>query len=60
MEVLPFAAMQNVPLRVYSGDLAGAAAARAVILQLVWLAVLVAAGRIVMARAERKLTVQGG
>lgn len=36
MELLPFAAMQNVALRVYSGDLAGAALQRAVILQIFW------------------------
>ena len=60
MEVLPFAAMQNVPLRVYSGDLQGEAALRAVALQILWLAVLVGLGQAVMARAERKLAVQGG
>ncbi len=60
MEILPFAAMQNVPLRIYSGDLQGNGALRAVMLQAFWLAVLVAAGWAVMARAERKLTVQGG
>ena len=60
MEILPFAAMQNVPLRVYSGDLQGEAALRAVALQVLWLAVLVALGRAVMAGAERKLAVQGG
>lgn len=60
MEVLPFAAMQNVPLRVYSGDLQGEAALRAVALQILWLAVLVGLGQAVMDRAERKLAVQGG
>lgn len=60
MEVLPFAAMQNVPLRVYSGDLQGEAALKAVALQILWLAVLVGLGQVVMARAERKLAVQGG
>lgn len=60
MELLPFASMQNVPLRVYSGDLQGGEALKAVALQVVWLVVLVALGQAVMARAERKLTVQGG
>lgn len=60
MEVLPFAAMQNVPLRVYSGDLQGEAVLKAVALQILWLAVLVGLGQAVMARAERKLAVQGG
>ena len=32
LELLPFAAMQNVPLRVYSGDLSGAALEQAILL----------------------------
>ena len=60
MEILPFAAMQNVPLRIYSGDLAGGEALRAVGLQCFWLAVLVALGRALTSAAEKKLTVQGG
>ena len=60
MELLPFAAMQNVPLRVYSGDLAGEAAARAIGLQVFWLAVLAAAGEWLFWLGERKALIQGG
>ncbi len=60
MELLPFAAMQNVPFRVYSGDLQGKWALRAISLQGLWLILLVVLGQTVMARAEKKLTVQGG
>lgn len=60
MELLPFAAMQNVPFRIYSGDLQGKAAVWAMALQVLWLVVFVAFGQAVMVRAERKLTVQGG
>jgi len=57
---LPFAAMQNMPLRIYSGDIAGAAAYRGVAFQAAWLAALVIAGRIAMGRALKKVTVHGG
>ncbi len=60
MEILPFAAMQNVPLRIYSGDLAGAEALRAVGLQCFWLLLLMVLGQTVMSGAEKKLTIQGG
>jgi len=60
LEVLPFAAMQNVPLRIYSGDLAGAEALRAVGLQCFWLLLLMVLGHTVMSVAEKKLTIQGG
>ena len=60
LELLPFASMQNVPLRIYSGDLAGEAAVLALALQVFWLAVLVLLGKLLMRRAEKKITVQGG
>ena len=60
MELLPFAAMQNVPLRVYSGDLAGREALRAATLQIFWLFVLAGAGQLLMKRAEQKVRIQGG
>lgn len=60
LELLPFAAMQNVPLRVYSGDLSGSAALQAVLLQLFWLVVLVGLGRLLNRHAMRKVIVQGG
>lgn len=60
MELLPFAAMQNVPLRIYSGDLAGREAVKAAGLQVLWLLVLIGVGQAVMAKAEKKITVQGG
>lgn len=60
MELLPFASMQNVPLRIYSGDLAHAAALRALGLQLFWLAALVLLGKLLMGRAYKNIIVQGG
>lgn len=60
LRVLPFASMQNVPLRIYSGDLCGAAMAEAIALQIFWLVVLVAFGQAFARFAEKKIVVQGG
>lgn len=60
LELLPFASMQNVPLRIYSGDLYGRAMYQAVFLQIFWFLVLIGAGRILNFIAMRKITVQGG
>jgi ABC-2 type transport system permease protein len=59
-ELLPFAAMQNTPLRVYSGHIAGAAAAWSIGLQIFWLSAFVLTGRLTMQKALRKVVVQGG
>lgn len=56
----PFAAMQNLPLRVYSGNLAGVELAGGILLQVLWLAVLLAGGRLWMGRALKRVVVQGG
>lgn len=60
LELLPFASMQNVPLRIYSGDLSGAAAGRALLLQFFWLFALIGLGRLLDAFAMKKVTIQGG
>jgi ABC-2 type transport system permease protein len=59
-EMLPFAAMQNMPLRVFSGDIAGAEAARGILLQIFWLLTLVLLGKLTMKNALKKVVVQGG
>ncbi|MCL2078314.1 MAG: ABC-2 family transporter protein [Oscillospiraceae bacterium] len=59
-EILPFAAMQNMPLRIYGGNIAGTDALAGIILQIFWLVALLLAGRFLMARALKKVIVQGG
>ena len=59
-ELLPFASMQNMPLRIYSGHISGLDAVRGMGLQIVWLLTLVLIGRLMMNHALRKVTVQGG
>lgn len=60
MELTPFAGMQNLPFRIYSGNLAGAEMARAVCLQVFWLAALLALGVGLMRVSLRRVVVQGG
>ena len=60
MELLPFAAMQNVPLRIYSGSMSGEEIVRAVALQLFWLVALTALGKGLCRVAEKRVTLQGG
>nr|WP_308743323.1 ABC transporter permease [uncultured Anaerocolumna sp.] len=60
MELLPFASMQNVPLRIYSGDIAGIRIYEKAALQLFWLVMLVVAGKLLTKKAAKKVVVQGG
>lgn len=60
IELLPFAAMQNVALRIYSGSLTGSEMQKAVLLQMFWMLVLIAGGKKLFNYAEKKVTVQGG
>lgn len=58
-ELLPFGSMQNVPLRIYSGDLAGAAMGRAILVQFLWLSVLIAVGKLLNALADAQDHIAG-
>ena len=60
VELLPFSAMQNVPLRIYSGNIAGADALWSIALQVFWLGALLLLGRVFMARTLKRVIVQGG
>lgn len=60
VELLPFAAMQNMPLRIYSGHIAGNAAINGMLLQIFWLMILVISGRLLMKKALQRVVVQGG
>jgi ABC-2 type transport system permease protein len=57
---LPFAAMMQLPVEIFLEKHQGADLAGVYAHQLAWLAVLVAAGRLVLGRAERRIVVQGG
>jgi ABC-2 type transport system permease protein len=60
VQLLPFAAMQNMPLLIYSGNIAGTEALKGIALQVFWFAVLFLIGKLAMGRALKKVIVQGG
>lgn len=60
MELLPFAAMQNVPLRIYGGSMTRFEIQKAVLLQIFWLLVITAAGKLLCKLALKRVVVQGG
>ena len=59
-QLLPFAAMQNMPLRIYSGNIAGMDAVGGILFQLFWFVVLFTAGKFWMGKTLKKVIVQGG
>ena len=60
VEILPFASMQNAPLRIYSGSLPARETAVMIGLQVFWLLVLVIMGSTLCRLAERRACIQGG
>ena len=56
----PFAYMQNVPFRIYSGDLGGGEVYRCIAGQFFWLAALILLGRCTWKAAEKRVVIQGG
>lgn len=60
LELLPFGSMQNIPFRVYSGDIAGNELTVAVLIQIFWFLVITALGKILCHTAVRQVKVQGG
>ncbi len=59
-EALPFKSIYYIPMSIYIGKLAGAAAAEAIGFQLVWLGLLFLISRWVWSRVHTRLVVQGG
>lgn len=57
IEWTPFGLMQNIPLRVYTGDINDW---RVVIPQLYWLAILLLVGKLFMKKALKRVVIQGG
>lgn len=52
--------MQNLPLQIYCGTVAGSALTQALALQGFWLIALVGCGVLWMRRSLRRVVVQGG
>ena len=60
ISLLPFASMQNVPFRIYSGNISGSELHVSVLLQVFWAVVLILLGKHMMNDAVKKVRVQGG
>lgn len=60
VELLPFASMQNLPLRIYSGNIAGDEMIKLMLLQVFWLIFLITVGVLWMRYALKRVVVQGG
>lgn len=60
VKLLPFAAMQNMPLQIFAGTINGMEAVWGIVFQLFWLAALYLLGRICMGCALKRVVVQGG
>lgn len=60
LKFTPFSAMQNLPLRIYSGDIAGAEMVQGVLLQAFWLLFFIAVGKWWLSSAQKRVVVQGG
>jgi ABC-2 type transport system permease protein len=60
VELLPFASMQNVPLRVYSGDISGMEIYERACIQLFWVVTMIWLGKRLTHTALKRVVVQGG
>jgi ABC-2 type transport system permease protein len=60
IRALPFAYMIGVPIEVFLGSHRGGDLAAVFAVQLLWLSVLLSAGRALLARAQRRLVIAGG
>ena len=60
VRALPFVAMIQLPIELFLGKHTGADLAFVLLTQVAWLAVLLLAGRLVLARAVRKVVIHGG
>lgn len=59
-ELLPFASMQDLPLRIYGGELAYMEAIHVILLQLFWEIALIALGKWLLKQVLKRVVVQGG
>lgn len=60
IEYSPFGAMENLPFRVWSGNVAGAEMTKFVLLQIFWSLVLFLIGKLWLSKSLKRVTVQGG
>ncbi len=59
-ELLPFGSMQDTPLRIYSGNMAGSEIIVRMALQAGWIVALVVLGKLLCRHALKRVSLQGG
>ena len=59
-EYLPFRLVGDLPFRIYSGNIAGNYAIKCIILQIIWVILLCIIGKLIMNKALKKVSIQGG
>lgn len=60
VSLLPFASMQNVPFRIYTGNIYGNEIYECLFLQIFWVCALIFLGSYMMRRALSRVRIQGG
>jgi ABC-2 type transport system permease protein len=60
LDLLPFQYISYVPMLIYLGKLSGGGVARAIAIQILWVAILLALGDALWRWSTRKLIIQGG
>ena len=60
VELLPFASAQNVPFRIFAGDITGTDLTISILKQTFWLFAFVLIGRCLEKRALKRVVIQGG
>ena len=60
LELSPFAYMQNVPFRIYSGDLVSGEIYHCIFKQIFWLVTMTFLGIVLWKQAEKRVILQGG
>jgi len=60
LSLLPFAALVDLPARIYTGDIPAALGVWVLLHQLFWTVMLMGLGRWLLARSIRRLVIQGG
>lgn len=59
-QYLPFRLIGDLPFRIYSGNINYIGAIKDIFLQIIWLTILILIGQLIMRKALKKVSIQGG
>jgi len=60
IDLTPFGSMQNVPFRIYSGNVPLENIFRTIVLQAIWAILLIIVGKVLLSKTLKRVVVQGG